>query len=191
MEFKKNRVVLDKVINKLDCFVLDFVRELEKHTNYVIVSGYVSILFGRTRVTEDVDLLVPKLDLASFKKLHDNLIANGFWCLNSSGVAELFNDYLSKGVAIRFAYSGKSIPNIEFKFAKNRVDEDALQNSLQVEFKGNGALNVSPIEQQIAYKKIILGSDKDKEDARHLEKLFEGHLDAEKLKYYEALFRRK
>jgi hypothetical protein len=33
------------------CFVLDFIRILEQKTSYVIVRGYVAILFGRSRGT--------------------------------------------------------------------------------------------------------------------------------------------
>ena len=49
----KKTIKLDKELNLLDKFVLEFVRILEKHVNYVIVSGYVAILFGRARSTEE------------------------------------------------------------------------------------------------------------------------------------------
>jgi len=54
----KNVVVIEnKVINALDEFVLNFVSILEKFTDYVIVSGYTAILFGRSRGTEDIDTI--------------------------------------------------------------------------------------------------------------------------------------
>lgn len=190
MEFEKGKVIIDKVINKLDRLVLDFVEVLARDgVRYVIVSGYVAILFGRSRVTEDVDILIPKLDYGEFKRLYSDLVAARFWCLNSGDAERLFDDYLSKGTAIRFAYVEKAVPNIEIKFAKGPVDENALRNPMTVELKGAGVLLVSPIEQQIAYKRVVLGSDKDIEDARHLEKLFEGHIDKNRLKEYEKLFR--
>ncbi len=49
---------LDKELNALDEFVLHFVNSIK--SDYVIVSGYVSILFGRARMSEDVDDLIPK-----------------------------------------------------------------------------------------------------------------------------------
>ena len=60
MEYKEKegKIILDKQLNNLDKFVFDFVSLLE---DYVIVSGYVSILLGRSRATEDVDLLVPNM----------------------------------------------------------------------------------------------------------------------------------
>ena len=60
MEYNKEKktIKLERELSNLDEFVLDFVNLLD---NYVIVSGYVSILLGRSRTTEDVDLLLPKL----------------------------------------------------------------------------------------------------------------------------------
>jgi hypothetical protein len=49
----------EKHLTLLDMFVLGFIRVLELCTPYVIVSRYVAILFGRSRGTEDVDILVP------------------------------------------------------------------------------------------------------------------------------------
>lgn len=62
MEFVgKGKIRLDRVLSELDERVLGFTRILEKHVEYVIVSGYVSILFGRARATEDVDILIKEL----------------------------------------------------------------------------------------------------------------------------------
>jgi hypothetical protein len=38
--------------------LLSFVKNLEKYFEYVVVSGYVSIVFGRARATEDIDILM-------------------------------------------------------------------------------------------------------------------------------------
>ena len=53
----KKELKLDRKISDLDKFVLDFCNLLER---YVLVSRYVSILLGRSRATEDIDLLIPK-----------------------------------------------------------------------------------------------------------------------------------
>lgn len=46
MEFVDSHTIkLNKVLNELDVFVLEFTRLLERHTPYVIVRGYISILF--------------------------------------------------------------------------------------------------------------------------------------------------
>lgn len=45
-----------KVVTALDRFVVSVTGIVERYTRYVIVSGYVAILFGRARGTEDIDL---------------------------------------------------------------------------------------------------------------------------------------
>lgn len=57
-----NITMEDKVITALDTFVLDFIRILERYTDYVLVNGYVTILLGRARGTEDIDTLIPPMD---------------------------------------------------------------------------------------------------------------------------------
>lgn len=58
MEFVTERKIkLGKSLSELDKFVLRFIRIVEKYVDYVIISGYVVILLGRSRATEDVDLL--------------------------------------------------------------------------------------------------------------------------------------
>jgi len=62
MEFiDKKSIKIDRELSELDCFTLDFIRILEKHVNYVLVHGYVSILLGRARASEDVDINQAKL----------------------------------------------------------------------------------------------------------------------------------
>jgi hypothetical protein len=42
-------IEIDRELSDLDKFTIDFVKILEKHVNYVLVSGYVSILLIRAR----------------------------------------------------------------------------------------------------------------------------------------------
>ena len=61
MEFKytKNEIsIKDKTISALDSLVIEFTSILNKYAKYVIVSGYVAILFGRSRTSEDIDIVV-------------------------------------------------------------------------------------------------------------------------------------
>ena len=62
-------IEIDRELSDLDCFTLDFVNILERHTNYVIVSGYVAILLGRARASEDIDSIIPKIDFSMFQSL--------------------------------------------------------------------------------------------------------------------------
>ncbi|MBR9691619.1 hypothetical protein GOV06_02435 [Candidatus Woesearchaeota archaeon] len=188
MKISNKQIILDKVINELDRFVIDFTNILKKHTNYVIVSGYVSILFGRTRTTEDIDLLVPKMNLVDFKKLYQDILSNNFWCINAENPEVIYNDYLNKDIAVRFARKDAAVPNMEFKLIRTIVDKTSLKESIEVKI-GKNILKISPLEMQIAFKKKILGAPKDMEDARHLEKLFKDSLNMKKLKKYEQMLR--
>jgi len=182
MEFiGKKTIKTDKIINELDKFVLKFVKILEKFAKYAIVSGYVSIFFGRSRATEDVDVIVETLDKETFTKLYSKLIKNGFWCINSGNINELY-DYLQEH-AVRFAKKNNSIPNIEFKFAKGLSDFESLKDQISIE-TSKGKLFMGNIELQIAYKRIVLCSEKDLEDAMHLEEVFKENLNKEKILSY-------
>jgi len=177
MEYNKERgeIYLDKELNNLDKFVLDFVSLLD---DYVIVSGYVSILTGRSRATEDIDLLIPKMSFEGFQELWKRIENNGFECINTSDIEEAF-DMLSDH-AIRFARKGKGVPNMEFKIISNEVHEYSFNNKIKLHIRDRH-FYISPLEMQIAYK-LYLGSDKDLEDAKHLYELFKEKLDRNKLK---------
>jgi len=174
---KKKEIKLNREFNQLDKFVLDFCSLIKE---YVIVSGYVSILFGRSRATEDVDMLVPKMSKEEFKEIWDKTMKNGFECLNTSKIDEAYksmNDH-----AIRFARKNRPLPNMEFKLIKNDLDKYSFENKLLVRLK-HGELFISPIEMQIAYKLFLAkgGNEKDVEDAKHIYILFNEKINKEEL----------
>ena len=175
MNFNKE-IKLNKKLNKLDKFVLDFCKLLDK---YVIVSGYVSILFGRSRSTEDVDLLIPPVTKEEFYQIWKKIIKHGFWCINTPNPEEAFN--MLNEYAIRFSKKSRPVPNIEFKTIKNELSRFAYENKVKVLINSK-ELFISPLELQIAYK-LFLGSEKDIEDARHLYSLFKGKINKEELDY--------
>ncbi|MBU2639777.1 MAG: hypothetical protein KKG75_03685 [Nanoarchaeota archaeon] len=181
----KNTIKLDKVLNKLDEFVIDFIKILEKHTRYVIISGYVAILFGRSRGTEDVDVFIKELTEGNFFILYKDLLKNGYWCLNTDDEKEAY-EYLERGSALRFALKDRTIPNFEIKFAKKPLQKEIFEDTIKVVTK-KAELIISSLERQIAFKKYYLKSNKDLEDARHIEELFKEHIDLNKIKYYKKL----
>jgi hypothetical protein len=176
---EKKIIFSEKSITLLDRFVLDFVRVLETRTPYVIVSGYVAILFGRSRGTEDIDILVPHLEKPVFTGLYDALLSGGYEFLNAED-ADGLHDMLTKQMGVRIAKKSQFIPNIELKFLKDETDRLVLQNRLEVALPG-AHVYISPIEIQIAYK-IHLGSPKDIEDALFLFEIFREYLNTAQLK---------
>lgn len=175
-----------KQITLLDRFVFDFIGILEPLTSYVIVSGYVAILFGRSRGTEDVDILIPPLEKEKFRELHNALLSAGYEFLNAEDASGL-HEMLTRKMGVRVAKREQFIPNIELKFFKDTVDRTVFDNRLEVTLPG-ARFFISPIEIQIAYK-IHLGSPKDIEDALFLFEIFRKHLDAVQLKEQMKAFR--
>ena len=182
----KKTIETDRILSDLDKFTLDFIKVLEKHVKYVLVSGYVSILLGRARASEDVDVIIQKIDFSKFQDLYSELLKNDFYCLNAEKDKVIF-DYLKDNLAVRFAKKGNIIPNIELKWTKHKFDELALVNTIDVKLS-KGSLKISHLELQIAFKEEVLKSPKDLEDARHLKKVAESFLDNKLInKYRESL----
>jgi len=173
------RITLKRELSALDQFVLDFVPLLEKAgIEYVVVSGYVAIVFGRSRGTEDVDVLIRRPSAAEFHKLWE-LLEPGFECHNAETAEKALHEYLEAGLALRFSKKGEFIPNMEVKNAAHTLHQYALDNRLELLLNGRKVF-ISPLELQVAYK-LYLGSEKDLEDARFLYQLFKGHLNEKTL----------
>lgn len=174
-QYSKNKIVFNRELADLDKMVLRFVKTMDRcRVKYVIISGYVAILFGRSRNTEDVDLFVEKMDLEKLKEWWVELAREGFQCINASNPESALHDYLVRETAIRFAENGKVIPNFEVKFPKSPYNIYSIQHPVEVLLQGN-TIWTSEMELQIAFK-LYLGSEKDYEDARHLFNLFQPHL---------------
>ena len=126
MEAKKgyilqdDTIVIQRNLTELDLFVKKFLEVLKKHTNYLVVSGYVSICTGRVRGTEDIDILFPILKKEEFKTLFEDLTNNGFWCYQEDIYDDVY-EYIQNMSSIRFALKDQMFPNIELiPFDKNR-----------------------------------------------------------------------
>lgn len=181
MEYHKDKkeLLLKRKLNELDKFALDFCNIVKENVEYVIISGYISILLGRSRATEDIDIFIKQLSFSEFKKLYSQLDNAGFWCLNAEKPEEVYS-YLKEGYAIRFSRKNSSIPNFEVKFPKTELDQETFHDFIKVKLS-DGELRISSLERQIAFKKYYLKSDKDKEDALYIEELFKDELDHGKI----------
>lgn len=179
IEFSGKKIVLNKELSKIDEFVIEFTKILgQARIKYTLVSGYVSILFGRSRGTEDIDMFIEELSEDKFEELSKLIKTNGLWFLNSDSDTEIF-DMLKNNLGIRVADYDKAVPNFELKFPKKELDFISLQNPITVVLNGN-ELFISPLEIQIAYK-LYLGSEKDIEDCVHLYEIFKDKLDSKSL----------
>lgn len=190
MEYNKDKreIILERKLNKLDRFVLDFIKVLEKHIDYVIISGYVSILLGRTRATEDIDLFIKHISIEKFAEFYEEAKKRGFECINAEKVDEVFS-YLKEGLAIRFSRKNQPVPNFEIKLPKREIDRETFEDFITV-LLPRGKLKISSLERQIAFKEEYLKSDKDIEDATHIEELFKDKLDYGKINKLKEIVKR-
>ena len=186
IEYSKASIILrNKSLSDVDKFVLDFVDILKNHFRYVIVSGYVAILFGRSRGTEDIDILIEKITKSEFFNFVSE-IEEKYDFLNPEDREGLY-EMLSENLGIRISKKNEIIPNIEFKIIKNEVEKYVLDNRLKVELDDN-LLYISPIEIQLAYK-LYLGSEKDIMDAVYLYELFENNIQRDEIEYWAKYFK--
>lgn len=172
VEFKYDGKVLkfDKELSELDKLVIDFVELIKKSKiRYVIISGYVAIILGRSRTTEDIDIFIDKIDAETFRKFFGLATDNGYWTIDSESLDDAF-DRLQSSLSIRMAKIDTVIPNFEIKFPKKDTDYISLDKPLKVVVNDKQLL-MSPLEIQIPFK-VWLGSEKDIEDAMHIYELF-------------------
>jgi hypothetical protein len=178
----KTIILKDKELNTLDKEVIKIVNLI--NFDYVIMSGYIAILFGRSRATEDVDMFIEPSKEA-FYKFCDKLSKNGFYMINAGDKEEAY-EFLKEGISIRIAEEGKFIPNFEMKLPKKEIDRMTFRSKIKVKL-GNIELNIAELEPQIAFK-LFLGSEKDYLDAKHLYDVLERYLDKDKLHSYINMF---
>ncbi len=85
----------------LDTFAEDFANVVEKHAKYVIVSGFVAIAHGRSRGTEDIDIIIERIEKDVFTKMHNDFLREGFECIQSENPEVIYDDYLKDMASVR------------------------------------------------------------------------------------------
>jgi len=156
--------------NILDRFTEDFAEIVEKYCKYIVVSGFVAISHGRARGTDDIDMIIERLDRTRFVLLHNDLINSGFECIQTESPEKAF-DYLDEGISLRYVSKGEFLPEMELKFAKDELDEYQIKKRKKYPLTGTN-LYFSSIECNIAFKEELLKSPKDLSDADHLRKVY-------------------
>ncbi len=175
--------------NILDSFCTRFCQVLERHAKYIVVSGFVAISSGRARGTEDIDVIVERVDVQTFRQMHAGLEKEGFECIQGENADALYADYLAANLSIRYIIKDRMLPEMELKLAKDALDEYQLKNRVKLELTG---LDVwfSSVNTNIAFKEELLKSEKDMEDARHLRAVYAGAVDEKKINAIKHLIHR-
>jgi hypothetical protein len=179
IELRNGTLVVEREPNRLDELAIEFSKFLKRFDiEHVYIAGYVSILAGRARSTEDVDVLIERIDEETIDEFAETLVENGFWgpAMPLSSMYEM----LDHGDNIWVAPKEQITPHLEVKFTRDEFDRASLANAMTARI-GDEVIPIGPFELQIAYK-LYLGAQKDIEDAVHLYTLFEENLSVPRLK---------
>ena len=186
---ENDTLVIQRDLTELDLFVKKFLNILKKHSDYLVVSGFVSIATGRARGTEDIDIIVPVMEKEKFAELFKDLGKNDFWCYQGDS-PEYVYDYIKNLNNIRFAKKNEIFPNIEFVpfdgTKKAKFFEFSHPQKIKIE---DFEFKIPPLEFEILYKEIILSGKKDIEDAKHLRTFFSEIIKEDKFKEYEPIIK--
>ncbi|MUW13304.1 hypothetical protein GJ633_00540 [Halorubrum sp. CBA1125] len=179
IELRNDTLVVEREPNQLDELAIEFSEILGQFDiKHVYIAGYVSILAGRARSTENVDVLIEQVGEETADKPAKTLDEQGFWgpAMPLSSIYEM----LDNGDNIWVAPEDQVTPHLEVKFARDEFDRASLENAITARI-GDEAISIGPLELQIAYK-LHRGAQKDIEDAVHLYTLFEESLSMSRLK---------
>lgn len=173
ISFRHGTLVVERDPNELDRLAISFSSILgDLDIDHVFVSGYVAILAGRARATEDIDVLLERVGEDLLEELVVRLEGAAMW-----GPATPLED-LASGLDDRvwIARQDEMVPHIDATFVADEFDRASLDNRITAELTPVDAeLPIGPLELQIAYK-LFLGAQRDIEDAHHLYWLFEENL---------------
>lgn len=187
MELSDDRLTLTRELSALDRDVIEFTAVLDdQEIEYIIVSGYVVILTGRSRSTEDIDIVLESLSESELSRLATRLKTEGYW-----GMRMPLDDLVTMlrgGDRLRIADEGALYPNFEIWLVSNDLEREALATAITADIGGN-EIAISSIELQVAYKlRLAMGAEtmdgKDFEDALHLYLTFGEELKGERLESY-------
>ena len=171
-------LVVERPPNELDNLAIAFSTLLsDLDIDHVFIAGYLAILTGRARATDDIDVLIEPLSNGDVSELVEELEASGYW-EPAMPLKEMYGN-LSAGTNIWVAPSDQMTPHVEVKFPSDEYDRASLANAIDAHIAGE-TIPVGPLELQIAYK-LYLGEQKDLEDAAHLYLLFQESLSTPEL----------
>lgn len=178
IELRNDTLIVERAPNRLDELAIEFSAILDEFSiDHVFIAGYVSILAGRARSTEAVDVRIEDIETETAEQLAATLEAAGFW--GAAMPLSAMDKMLSHGDPIWIAPLDQVTPHLELKVVRDEFDRASLRNSITARIDGQ-EIPIGPLELQIAYK-LHLGAQKDIEDAVHLYTLFEQSLSGARL----------
>lgn len=186
MHFEDGVLVIDRELSEFDRRAFAFFDLLDEvGIDYLVVSGYLLLLTGRQRMTEDVDLILSLQTSDRLDELVTRLGEEGY--VANPPPLDRLPEFIEEG-HVGVHAKGARVPTFDLSLGDTQIERDAFADSLSVEVSGQ-TLHVTPFEQQIAYKLSMLHDPSDHTamdflDALHLYRLFEDQLDMDSLRNY-------
>lgn len=178
IELRDGALVVERDPNQLDDLAIRFSEILRRFdVEHVYVAGYVSILAGRARSTEDVDVIIDRIDEETADDLATALVEAGYWG-PAMPLASLYQ-MLDADDTIWVAPVDQITPHLDVTFPDDTFDRASLENAISARIAGE-SIPIGPLELQIAHR-LHLGARTDVEDAVHLYTLFEESLSESRL----------
>ncbi len=181
IELRDRTLIVEREPNQLDELAIGFSKILGQFDiKHVYIAGYVSILAGRARSTEVVDVIIEQIDNDTATELATTLGEAGYWgpAMPLTSMDEMFdNEEL-----VWVAPDDQITPHLEVKVERDEFDRASLKNAIKARI-GTEMIPIGPLELQIAYK-LHLGAQKDIEDAVHLYTLFQESLSVARLEQW-------
>jgi hypothetical protein len=181
IELRGDTLVVDREPNQLDELAFAFSAQCDRlGIDHVFVAGYVAILAGRARATQDIDVLLEPSDTETIEDLAVRLAEGSYWgpAMPLSEMATVLED----GGTIWVARDGEMAPYLDVQFVSDRFDRASLDGAIRGRIGGR-ELPIGPLELQIA-SKLHLGTQTDNEDAAHIYTLFVESLSTERLEHW-------
>lgn len=186
MDFEDGVLVIDRKLTEFDRRAFAFLDLLDEvGIDYLVVSGYFLLLTGRQRMTEDVDLILSLQTTDRLDELATRLAEEGY--VANPPPLDRLSEFIEEG-HVGVHAEGTRVPTFDLSLGDTAIERDAFADSLSVDVDGQ-TLQVTPVEQQIAYKLSMLYDPSDHTamdflDALHLYRVFEDHIDMDSLRRY-------
>jgi hypothetical protein len=169
VELTESGLIVRREPNRFDELAIGFSALANRlDIDHVFVAGYVAILSGRSRSTEDIDVFIEPCSETTIDAFVAELDTADYW--GPAMPLSAMYDNLSSGTNIWVAPDGEMSPHLEVKFPGDEFDRASLSNAITAAIGGE-TIPIGPLELQIAYK-LSLGGRTDLEDAAHLYTLF-------------------
>ena len=151
----------------------------------LVVGGYFLLLTGRQPTTEDVGPILSVQTSERLDELAARLGEEGY--VANPPPLDRLPEFIEDGHVGVHAEEAR-VPTFDLSLGDTQIERDAFADSLSVEVSGQ-TLQVTPFEQQIAYKLSMLYDPTDHTamdflDALHLYRAFEEHIDMTSLRTY-------